>query len=267
MRRTLLATVIVIALAVLCLGCDGEGSQLPVPSPAASRTAPEPTSAPSPERVRRMLVPSLRTVPVSTARTLVRGAGLHLEVARVLGTACRPRGEVLRQRPRAGAQVPVGSSVRVEANGGGMGRCGLGLPAAPPLLDRLARHFVAFARGEQDHPPTDTPVTLYLGGRQVATVMPDDPRATWQVCPPEGGYAGFVCPFSALEQVARAEQLAVTSRPPEHPCAHPRELGGAPYSVTITPDESLACPSYWGVQLIVNQVNQLTGVNLVRSEP
>ncbi|WP_435747393.1 hypothetical protein [Nocardioides sp. SYSU DS0663] len=170
------------------------------------------------------------------------------------------------QAPGAGARVPIGSRVEVEVNLGAMGECGLDLPPAPAQLDRVARLFVRFARGHGT-PPVDTPVRLHLGGHHVRTLATEaaGDRSAWRTCPEQGSYAGHSCPLAAVDVLAgHPGPLAVTSRPPEHPCAHPAPLPGA---ATIQADEQMTCVDYFAVRLLVNDVGQVTAVDLVLAEP
>jgi hypothetical protein len=159
----------------------------------------------------------------------------------------------------------------IEVSGGGLRQCGLDLPPPEPAwLNRVATLFIAFAHGAQRTPPSDTPVTLFLGGLQQRVLDGDElaDRERWRLCPPEGTYAACTCPFSAVEAIDRhTGPLAVTSAGPEHACAHPAALAGGGHTVTITPDESLDCTSFWAVQLQVNDVQQVVAVNLVWAEP
>jgi hypothetical protein len=150
----------------------------------------------------------------------------------------------------------------------------LDLPPADEVAAPVAELFARFARGERPPhgPPVDTPVDLYLGNRYLATLpaaRARDPEA-WEGCL-EGGYAGRTCPFSWTRPIADyAGSLAITSAAPEHPCAHPGPLPAeleAYHAVTLTPDESLDCTSYWAVQLFVNDVGQVVAANLVWAEP
>lgn len=216
-------------------------------------------------------VPSVVGLPAAEARAAVREAGLRPDVRHVTGTACLPRGRVLGQRPRSGADRLAGARVAIDVNTGALRQCGLDLPAPDPVwLRRVADLFVAFARGAQDTPPSAAPVTLYLGGAE-QRVLPGralDDRARWELCPPEGHYAARTCPFSAVAVIrGHPGPLAVTSARPAHSCASPARLRGGPNTVTITPDESLDCTSYWAVQLLVNDVAQVVGVDLVWAEP
>lgn len=140
----------------------------------------------------------------------------------------------------------------------------------PPDLDRAASAFLRFATGRTAYPPADTPITLYLGGSPVTTLAGRDvgDHAAWRICPEGGSYAGALCPFSALDVLAEHEgELAVTAERPEHPCAHPTRPRVVAHSVTLTPREPQSCTSYFGVQLHVNDVGQVTGVDLVMAEP
>lgn len=140
----------------------------------------------------------------------------------------------------------------------------------PPDLDRVASAFVRFATGRNAYPPADTPITLYLGGRPVTTLAGRDvgDRTAWRICPEGGSYAGALCPFSALDLLVEHEgELAVTTERLEHPCAHPTRPRVVGHSVTLTPREPQTCVSYFAVELHVNDVGQVTDVDLVMAEP
>ncbi|MCW2833236.1 MAG: hypothetical protein JWN68_1189 [Nocardioides sp.] len=221
-----------------------------------------------------MLVPLLVSLSLAEARSRVADSGLRLRAQEVLGTACLPLGDVLRQRPAPDRMVALRSRVTVQVNSGAPGECGLDLPAPPPQLDQVARAFERFARGAMQDPPADTPVTLYLGGVRTEVISRQGWQrpAEWRLCPAGGGYAGRTCSFSAVDLIRNHDgPLATTSAKPPHSCAHPQPLSatdaGGRYSVTLTPDESLDCTSYWAVQLIINDVYQLVAVNIVLAEP
>jgi hypothetical protein len=141
-------------------------------------------------------------------------------------------------------------------------------PSAPADLERVARYFLAFARGESDYPPADTPVELSLSAhvwKTLPTGQLGDRRA-WRVCPDGGTYAGRVCPFSAPDVIREYDgPVTITDRPLRHPCVPAPAMTAA--GVTITPDAATSCLDYWAVQLAVNDVGQVTGVNLVQAEP
>ncbi|WP_343909206.1 PASTA domain-containing protein [Nocardioides aquiterrae] len=213
-------------------------------------------------------VPSLEGRPAAEARATLRDAGLRVDVRQVRGTACRPRGIVLDQRPRAGVERPVGARVVIEVNGGGRGRCGP--DPHPSWLSRVADLFVAFARGARDGPPAEPPVTLYLGGQRQRVLEGGElaDRARWRLCPAAGTYAARTCPFSAIDLLGRyAGPLAYTSVPPRHPCVDATPLPGGPRRITITPAEPQDCVGYWAVQLQVDDDARVVAVNLVWAEP
>ena len=264
----LLVPMFVLALAAGCTQGEQRPSDGGSASPTPTTTAPEPeptTGAADQE------VPNVLRLQFSRARRALLALDLRVRRAGVSGTACRPRGLVLDQKPPPGRTVSSGTRITVMVNQGGFGQCGLDLAPAPEHLDRAARAFLRFAR-HGGVPPIDTPVDLYLGGRLIETIDASraiNPRA-WRICPAEGLYAARVCPLSALDVLQdHIGPVAITSQPPQHPCLHQGSAPGAHTTdaVTLTPDENLDCVNYVAVQLLINDVGQVTGVNLVLSEP
>ncbi|MBA2952809.1 hypothetical protein GON03_22555 [Nocardioides sp. MAH-18] len=140
--------------------------------------------------------------------------------------------------------------------------------AAAPDQERVARAFVAFARGDRDRPPADTPVELYLGGHRTRTLTSSGlgDRQAWETCPEGGHFAGRVCPGSALEVLRQhAGAVALAARPPTNSCV-PAAQTLAAATVNLTPTGVTSCLDYWLVQLVVDD-GQVTAVNLVQFEP
>lgn len=263
---------IVVALVVLAAACGDRGGVAPSGAPEVQTIKPTTTSTPaaSPTAVGPVRVPDLAGMSGRAAASELRAIGLRPVVHLVLGSACAPPG-VLRQQPEAGRSVDARSRVSVEVNSA-VGECGIDLPPATDELVRVARAFIEYARGGEV-PSLSEDVELYLGSRLIESASAAslaDP-ARWRICPPEGGYAAFVCPFSARDHVQRwPGRLAITSAAATHPCAHPAdppETWADLRRVTITPDEGLSCPSYWAVELYVDDCDRIRSVNLVRSEP
>jgi len=133
--------------------------------------------------------------------------------------------------------------------------------------------FLAFAHGELDIPPVDTPVDLYVGRRFVQTISSEQAgdRLAYRVCGPEGGYAGRTCPFSAVDVLAGYDgEVTVTTNPPSHPCLHlarvPEELV-AYRTLVLTATAPLSCVEYFAVELFVNDAGQIVAVGLLHTEP
>lgn len=278
--RTILVVLLLLAT-LAAAGCSSEDEAAPTAtlattaaaaSPSTTRTGPTtPTRSVTPTSEGQ--IPDVAGLHVGRATAALTEIGLEVRRLDVLGTACLPRGQVLDQRPRPGTKIVAGRRITLEMNAGALGQCGLGAPAASPELDRVARLFETFAHDPLAGPPSDTPVALYLGGHQRKVVAHADWKrpAAWRLCPP-GGYAGRTCSFSAVDLIrSHIGPLATTPLAPEHNCAHPKPLAaadaGGTHSVTLTPDEQLDCTSYWGVQLIVNDVGQVVAVNVVIAEP
>ena len=144
----------------------------------------------------------------------------------------------------------------------------------PPTaeLTSLARDFVAFARGDQASVPLSARVALLLGNQQLGTISDDaaDDAEAWEVCPEVGYYAARTCPFSALQPFRDMPgPVALSSEPPDHPCAHPAALPTwlrALESVTLTPATERTCAEYVAVQLFVES-GRIVAVNVVWAEP
>lgn len=248
-------------------GCASEDNPLSPRSSAAAHPYP-PSATASP-----ITVPDVAGLSAQEARVAIRAAGLLPEVRQQLGTACRLRGAI-DQRPAAGSLAQPGSEVVVDVNLGGSGHCGLDLPAPSDDLRRLARAFIAFARDTGSPPPMSEVVALHLGHRLIASRVRAELRdsgAGWRICPPEGAYAAWSCPFSGPWHVRNAEgPLAVTSAPAAHLCLaqadRPPGLAGMD-RVTITPDELTSCLSYWAIELYVTGAGRIAAVDVLRSEP
>lgn len=253
--RWWVAVVLVLAVATAC----GQNAE-PDPPRAAASGSPGPVQ-----------VPDLTGRTGRDARETLRALGLRPVVHAVRGSGCAPPG-VLSQRPRAGRIVGPRTRVVVEVNGSASLGCGIELPPADDALAPFARDLIAMARGGVPPPFTDE-VGLYLGNRLIETVAAAslaDPRA-WRICPPEGAYAAFVCPFSARDHLRGwPGRLTLTAAAAAHSCAHSATAPPgwrALRRVTITPDENLDCTSYWAVELYVDDRGRIASVNLVRSEP
>lgn len=255
-----------IALIVMTPACGDPGGA--ASSDATALTPGTPTASATVDGPVR--VPDLTGLTGRAAARELRAVGLRPRLLSGDGSACLPPG-VLRQRPKAGRLIDPRTRVRVEVNSA-VGECGIDLPPATAELAGIARSFIHFANGGQ-LPQFSDEIGLHLGNRLIDSAPASSLAApeVWRICPPEGGYAAFVCPFSARDHVARWQgRLAVTSLAASHPCAHPSEPPTAWSDlrrVTITPDESLSCPSYWAVELYVDDCDRINAVNLVRSEP
>jgi hypothetical protein len=219
-------------------------------------------------------VPAVVGLKEDRAREALETAGFRVESHITQVSACADPGQVLAQDPAAGALATPGATVTLDVTGDSGGECGLDLPPADEVAAPVAELFAKFARGDQPGgPPVMTPVDLYLANRFLKTIPEAEAndRDAWRGCPEGGSYAGRTCPFSWVDPIADHQgRLAITSAAPEHPCAHPGPLPAeleAYHAVTLTPDESLDCTSYWAVQLFVNDVGQVVAANLVWAEP
>jgi PASTA domain-containing protein len=260
MVRTRVAAALVVTL--LAVTACGPGA------PTGSRTAEEPTTTASTGH-RLSLVPGLVGLPLAHAEAHLGRSALALGAVGKGDDPCLPLGQVLEQDPETDARLRPGDTVDVVVNEP-TGECGGELPPAAPDLQRVADAFLRFAAGEIDHPPADTPIGLHLGGHLVTTLATSEigDRRAWRICPEGGSYAARLCPFSAVEILdAHRRQVVATAQRPQHPCAHPSRPRVGGRSVTLTPREPQACTSYFAVVLHVNDVGQVTDVDLVWAEP
>lgn len=249
---------------VVLLAVVGCGSA----EPTGSVVAQQPTTTASTARG-LSLAPGLVGLPLPHAEARLGLAALGLGTVVPGDDPCLPAGQVLEQDPQAETHLRPGDTVDLVVNEP-RGECGGALPAAPPELQRVADAFLRFATGESDHPPADTPIDLRLGGHLVTTLATSETadRRAWRICPEGGSYAGWLCPFSAVELLdAHRRAVVATVQQPQHPCAHPARPPAVDRTVTLTPREPQSCTSYFGVQLHVNEVGQVTAVDLVMAEP
>lgn len=275
MRSALTALLLVGALCAV--GCSPEDEPA-ASDPTTTRESPtmpaEPVATMESTSDPQVSVPDVTGLRAGPATSTLNEIGLRVRRVDVTGTACRPRGLVLAQTPRAGTEVQTGRRVRIELNNGAMRDCGLAAGGAGADLQRVAKLFVRFARGKNSAPPADTPVTLLVGGEQTKVIPGEvQPRTrAWASCPTEGYYAGRTCPINPVRTIAEhVGPLAFWTETPGHACANPRPVApgdvGATYSVSLTPDEGLDCTSWWAVELFVNDVGQVVAVNTVWAEP
>jgi hypothetical protein len=138
-------------------------------------------------------------------------------------------------------------------------------------IDGVAARFLAFARGEAEGIPADTPVRLYVGNRYkktIASAALSDRRA-WEVCTPS--VQGSCRPVSALSVLRDIKQTpAMTADLPKACLAtlaeEPTDTGG--YSVgALTHPDPTTCADQFAVQIWANDVGQITAVNLLLGTP
>ena len=244
----------------------------PKPSKSASQTTTPSTTPTKPPRPKTATVPLVVGKSIRDAKATLAAKGFKTKVRAIEYSACiRPR--VLKQDPPRGWRRDVGTRVRIDISGKGMGPCGLHLPEAEPALDAAGRAFVAFARGgDPDEHLLANTVDLYLGGTLLHSIPPQ--RAVHRLsygwlCPNYGYYSARTCPFSAVRAIATFPgPMAVTGEPPGTPCGGGRFLHGRfERTVTLTPDEGRSCVDYFAVELALDEDGRLEAVNLVWSEP
>ena len=221
-------------------------------------------------RPRFLLMPGLVGLPLDGAEAALAWRDLIVGTVQPGNSPCLDEDVVLGQRPAVDVHLPPGSQVDLIVNRPS-GACGGRPPPAPTELRRIAQRFLQFTQDKAADPPADTPINLYVGGGLIETLSTSRLRnhAAWGVCPESGSYAGATCPVSAVDVLRTYPgTLAITIQHPARPCAHPTRLRDMSLrSVTITPRGPQDCTSYFAVELFVNDVGQVTDVNLVPPEP
>jgi hypothetical protein len=133
----------------------------------------------------------------------------------------------------------------------------------------IAARFLAYARGDTDNLPVDTPVRLYLGNRYQKSIRPDvDGRLGWDMC--LNYYAARTCPMSAIAELRNRDVMpSITDRPTDLCLAEvpdpPADTGGN-HSVVLQP-QGADCTQEYYVRIWFNDVGQITAVNLSLGEP
>jgi hypothetical protein len=248
--------VVVLAVALI----NGHDTTTTDQSPATQLSTARPSPTPT-----RESVPDLVGLTPHEARSVLHETGLEVLVHRVPGRGCNTTRRVVEQSNPSGPQQPVQVWVRVDAL-----RCGL-----TPMLREVAQRFIDFARHDIDGVSADTPVDLYVGGRFAATIEAhqlDDPDA-WRGCPKGlDGWAGRICPFSAVDPIDDLEpfqgKLQITSKTPDLPCGPVQHLAralGAYRRVAISGGSS--CADSFAITLFVNDVAQIVAADIAWSEP
>jgi hypothetical protein len=280
MRRNLL--VVALAATLLC-GCSSSsdpeptaGAAPPPSSTTTATTAPTITTEPTPSgpttRPRGwMIVPVLAGLHLSEVRPKLRLHGLRLGSIASASSPCLPAGQVLRQRPRPERHRDRGTLVDIVVNRP-VGECDRSRtpPPANARWRQVGSLFLDFATGRKPYPPSDTPVGLLLGSRRVATLDTSQVghRPAWRICPSSGSYAAATCPFSAIDVLRDFDgPIAITSQRPQHPCAARADTPYDGHWITLTPAEPQSCVTWFAVVLGINDVGQVTDVDLVLAEP
>jgi hypothetical protein len=140
---------------------------------------------------------------------------------------------------------------------------------APTDRQVIAAHFLAYARGDTDSLPVDTPVRLYLSNRYQKTIRPYvDGRLGWDMC--VSYYAAGTCPMSAIAELRNRDLMpSITDRPTDVCLAElpdpPADTGGR-HSVVLQP-RGADCAQEYYVRIWFNDVGQITAVNLSLGAP
>jgi hypothetical protein len=137
---------------------------------------------------------------------------------------------------------------------------------------RVAGLFYRFAEDASRGGPFDTPVSLGLGNDFIRRVPSDSSEAAWVL--DLTGYAERGGTMSVLELLRdNADNLQIVTEPQSRPpCAQevdepPTSLTGGGARISIQSQEPLDCTQWWSVDLFVNDVSQVVGVNVTLGSP
>lgn len=147
-----------------------------------------------------------------------------------------------------------------------------------PVLERLARRFVAYAVGASDTFPHAGSISIAFRGERVASLdhlaaaLPD--RGIWRVCRPGSGrYAASSCPLSVLSPVRNAAvngySLISSADAGDVVCAPPRSgpPPRGPLVVLRVEPGARSCASDFALVLAADDRGRLRALDLTLSEP
>jgi hypothetical protein len=168
---------------------------------------------------------------------------------------------VVDQRPKAWTKVDEGSSVSLTVEA---------VSSHLAVWDiRMAQRFVSFARGQSRIGPFDTPIGLGVGGSFVKWVEPTSPATAWELAPPTAsGVSGTVSALRFLSQydgdlgILDVADTVCGTRPAT---GLGKITGGG--EVSIQPIDAQSCLQWFSVDLYMNDVDQVVGVNLRIGSP
>lgn len=146
---------------------------------------------------------------------------------------------------------------------------------APIHKDELAQTLILFARAPGPQTMVDIPFTdqMSLGlGDQLLARRPAEELVEAHAWVIDAGPAGFrerSGPFSALDVLAQADEIAVTFGPhascntPGQPVPPPTEVADLRrVSIEPGPDAVAACMQWWSVDLYITPTGEITAVTL-----
>lgn len=215
-------------------------------------------------------VPALIGRQQAVAVQILRGAGLRPRIEEA-PAACSQLHSIVTQDPAPGELLNPGGVVLL-----GTATRSAGMPMCPNKTTSRDRAIVAAFSRFADHQVTfgsfDTPIALGLGDTLVKTVSPAKSRTADAWVLDTTGYAEREGSVSALDLVRNnLGNLRVTSGP--HPtCVGPtaevpRSLSNGGSLVSIQPRRYSTCIDWWSVDLFVNDVGQIVGVNVSLGSP
>jgi hypothetical protein len=261
------AVIVVAATGALILGGNDQPTTVgPVDATEASSSTTAPTNQTADGEI--VAVPALLRLDQDQATRILELLGLTVAVSNGR-TDCDHVGVVLGQDPDAESRLPIGSTVTIR----------VGVSAGAYVCDvasddrRVAHLFEDFADNPSIGGPFDTPVGIGLGGRLVKTLTPEQLSDPAQWRSPLNGYAARTGLVSALDLLREHAVTRQITDAPDSPCASVLQpalasLTGGGHRVRIQPPEgSTSCLDWWSVDLYVNDVGQVVGVDVILSEP
>ena len=194
-----------------------------------------------------------------STREEIMEAGLAVEVVEV-PTDEGPGGRLIETRPDVGSVVSVGSTVS------------LMVATASDENRSVVNLFHRFANNPTGGGPFDTPISLGLGGRLVKTITTEESydEDAWVIDVTD--YAERDGTVSALELLRQSDGnfRVVTGEHrgcPGPGAKAPLDLSGGGRLLSIQPRQFDSCIDWWSVDLYVNDVQQVVGVDVHLGSP
>jgi hypothetical protein len=154
-----------------------------------------------------------------------------------------------------------------------LSRCYVSWPKVTRLSKsdiHVAQEFARFARGDSPGGPFDTRVGLGSQGSFVRSIDPTGTAGDWEVPPPtDSGISGSLSALRMIRQFAGSLQLTSDSHVvcATRPATGPSVLTGGGDLVSIQPPGTSSCLQWFSIDLYVDDVGHVVGVDLRVGSP